>query len=178
MTKLLWTVLINVAVLLVIAAASVCYVLYYKSGESRQLFEPTLQGYRNHQLIQFTPTSDTEVRKLIELQNKLDLLPWSRVLRPGWPATFQVPPDQSKLLSMSTEALHMPFVLLSSNMEEYLVNRKRVATEFRLDKASDFDLNRYHFNTEIEKYLIKLADEQTGRLIVKPYGSSIEARTL
>lgn len=177
MTKLLW-ILINVAVLLVIAAATVCYVLYYKSGESRQLFEPTLQGYHNHQLIQFSPNNDEEVRRLIQLQNKLELLPWTRLLRPGWPAIFQVPPDQSKLLALSTEALHMPFVLLSSNLEEYLVNRKRVATEFRLDRASDFDVNRYHYFSEIEKYLIKLADEQTERLIVANYGTSIEARQL
>ena len=178
MVKLLWTVLINLAVLLIVAAATICFVLYYRSGESRALFEPTLQGYRNHQLIQFQPTDEAEVHKLVELQKKLDLLPWSQVLRPGWPAVFQVPPDQSKLLSLSTEALHMPFVLLSSNIEEYLVNRKRVITDFRLEKAADFNLNRYHYYTEIEKYLTKLADEHAERLIVNAYGTSIEARQL
>lgn len=178
MTKLLWTVLINLAVLLIVAAATICFVLYYRAEEQRALFEPTLQGYRNHQLVQFQPANDAEVRKLVELQRRLDLLPWSKVLRPGWPATFQVPPDQCKPLSLSTEALHMPFVLLSSNLEEYLVNRKRVITDFNLEKAADFQLNRYHHYTEIEKYLNKLSDEHTERLIVNSYGTSIEARQL
>lgn len=158
-------ILINVAVL-VIATVVICLVIYCKSGEK----------YHNHHLIQFTPNSDEEVRKLVELKNRRDLLSWTRELRPGRPAIFQVPPDKLELVTMSIEVLRMPFVLLSSNVEEYLVNGKR--PEFRLDRASDFDLNHYHNHTEIEKYLIKLADEQSERLSVATYGTSFESRQL
>lgn len=63
-------------------------------------------------------------------------------------------------------------------MEEYLVNKKRVITEFSLKKSRNFNLNKYHFYTEIEKYLKKLSEEYTGRLEVNSYGNSIENRQL
>ena len=63
-------------------------------------------------------------------------------------------------------------------MQDYLTNRKNVITEFKLDKSEDFNLNRYHYYTEIERYLTKLGEENTDRLIVNTYGNSVENRQL
>lgn len=180
--KFIWTVLIHLAILLIVAAITICFIIYYSPTcdhrDELPLFEPTLEGYKNHQLIQFIPKNDQDVKKLVELQNKLSLVPWSNVLRIGWPVLIQVPPEQVKSLIISTEALHLPFILLSSNIQDYLINRKRVITEFNLTSSADFNFNRYHYFTEIEKYLNKLSEEEPNRLIVNSYGTSIESRQL
>ena len=187
--KFLWQILIHLALLLVVASAVICFILFYKADEKvneteisgaigNELFTPTLEGYKNHQLVQFSPSTESDINKLIDLQTKLSLIPWSSRLQLKWPIQFQIPPEQTKLFTLATEALHLPFILLSPNLEEYLLNRKRVITKFNLKKSSDFNLNRYHYYTEIEKYLNKLSEEYTNRLIVNSYGSSIENRQL
>jgi len=171
--KLIWTILIHIAVFLVLLAITLCILnaTLWNSGNV------TLDGFKNHQLIQLSPSTDLDIENIVVLQNRLSLIPWTNVLRKGWPFMLQVPPNQTKQFTLMTEALHLPFVLLSTNLENQLNNQKRVVTDFKLEKSSDFDLNRYHYFKDIEEYL-RLLSNETNKLVLDSYGTSIENRQL
>lgn len=68
--KLIWATLISLAFLLLVAAITLYLLIHYSVFSSHEindqpLFEPTLEGYKNHQLIQFSPTNDQDIEKLV-----------------------------------------------------------------------------------------------------------------
>lgn len=78
--KLIWAVLINLAIFIIIAAITILIFLYYPR-EGRL----TTDDFKNYHLIQFKPNDENDISKLVGLQKKLSLVPWTDVLRPGWP---------------------------------------------------------------------------------------------
>lgn len=75
--KFIWSTLISLAFLLVVAAITIYLLVHYQVVDfdqrheddedlnNGQLFEPTLEGYKNHQLIRFSPKNDMDIKKLV-----------------------------------------------------------------------------------------------------------------